>query len=150
MARMHSASKGKSGSTKPSKKMAASWVRYKPKEIELLVTKLAKDGKSSSEIGIILRDSYGIPSVRDASEKRITQILAEKNLGAKIPEDMLFLIKRVIEIKKHIEKNKQDQTAKRGLRLTESKINRLAKYYKRTNKIPPDWKFDEHSMRLYA
>jgi small subunit ribosomal protein S15 len=147
---MYSGRKGKSGSTRPSKRILPSWVRYKQKEIELLVTKLAKEGKSSSEIGVILRDSYGVPSVRDIAEKRICAILSEKGLSPKIPEDMLHLIKRVIEIKKHIEKNKQDQTAKRGLRLTESKIVRLAKYYKRAHKIPADWKYDEESIRLYA
>jgi len=125
-------------------------MRYKPKEVELLITKLSKEGKSSSEIGIILRDTYGIPSVKDLAGKGITQILAEKNLGTKIPEDLINLIKRVIVIKKHREQNKQDEAAKRGLLLTESKIFRLTKYYKKTHKLPADWKYDEQSIRLYT
>ncbi|MFH0978206.1 MAG: 30S ribosomal protein S15 [Candidatus Woesearchaeota archaeon] len=150
MARMYSGKKGKSGSTKPSKKSIPSWIRYKPKEIEMLLIKLSKEGKSSSEIGIILRDSYGIPSVKDIAGKGITEMLKEKGLSAKIPEDLLSLIKKVIEVKKHIERNKQDQTANRGLQLTESKIKRLVKYYKRSKKLPQDWKYDEQSIRLYA
>ncbi|MFH1510835.1 MAG: 30S ribosomal protein S15 [Candidatus Woesearchaeota archaeon] len=150
MARMHSRRKGKSGSTKPSKATQPGWVRYKPKELEMLITKLSKEGHSASEIGVILRDTYGVPSVRQVSEKRLTQVLAEKNLGPKIPEDLINLIKRAITIRKHIEKNKQDMTAKRGLQLTESKIFRLMKYYKGTGKLPLDWKFDEQSIRLYT
>jgi small subunit ribosomal protein S15 len=147
---MHSRRKGKAGSTRPSKKSQPSWIRHKPKEIELLVTKLAKEGKGFSEIGVILRDTYGIPSTKDLAGKRISAICAEKNLGAKIPEDLLSLIKRVIIIKKHLEKNKQDETAKRGLHLTESKIFRLVKYYKKAHRLPADWKYDEQSIRLYT
>ena len=39
-------------------------------------------------------------------------------------------------------------TAKRGFQLTESKINRLVKYYKKTNKMPKDWKFDRAKAKL--
>ena len=74
MARMHSRDKGKSGSTKPLKKIP-SWSPYKGKEVEKLVIKYSKAGKSSSEIGMILRDCYGIHSVKDLTEKKITQIL---------------------------------------------------------------------------
>lgn len=147
---MHSRKKGKSGSTHPSRKAQHTWVRLKPKEIEMLITKLAKEGKQSTEIGILLRDTYGIPSVRDLTEKRITQILTEKNLAPKIPEDLINLIKRVIVIKKHLEQNRQDQTARRGLHLTESKILRLMKYYKNSGKLARDWKYDEQSIRLYT
>jgi len=147
---MYSGRKGKSGSTKPSKKTTSQWIRYKPKEIEMLVLKLAKEEKATSEIGIILRDTYGIPSVRDATDKTITQVLSEKHHAPKVPEDLVNLIKKAIQVKKHIEKNKQDQTAKRGLILTESKIQRLVKYYKKTGKLPMEWKYDEQSIRLYA
>ena len=53
-------------------------------------------------------------------------------------------------IKKHLEENKQDKTAKRGTQLTESKINRLIKYYKKTEVLPNDWKYDENRFKLIA
>jgi small subunit ribosomal protein S15 len=71
MARMYSRKRGKSGSKKPAKPILPGWVRYKAKEVELLVAKLAKEGKSSSEIGLFLRDVYGIPSVKLVTQKRI-------------------------------------------------------------------------------
>src|SRR3989338_8335164 len=150
MARMHSRRKGKSGSTKPLRKTQPSWVRYKSKEVELLITKLAKDGNTSSQIGIILRDSYGIPSVKVIITKRITELLKEKNLAQEIPEDLRALIKRLISVKKHFENNKNDMAALRGIQLTESKIKRLVKYYKRAKILPLSWKYESKKISLYT
>lgn len=149
MARMHSRRKGKAGSKKPVKKTIPSWVRYKPKEAELLIVKLAKEGKDASEIGMILRDTYGIPIAKKAVGKKITQVLAEHKLASEIPEDLLALIKKSIAIRKHLEGNKHDEPAKRGLILTESKIRRLVKYYKRTGRLAEGWKFEPKKIRMY-
>jgi len=148
MARMHSRARGTAGSTKPVKKEVSSWVRYSPKEVEMIITKLHKEKHSQSEIGIILRDVYGIPDVSLILNKKISQVLKEKDLLGQTPEDLKSLIKRSIEIRKHLENNKKDQPAKRGLTLTESKINRLAKYYKKTGVLPHDWKYDPSKVRL--
>ena len=148
MARMHSRKKGKSGSKKPLKEKKPSWERYDKKEIELIITKLAKSGKTPSQIGLILRDSYGIPDVSLLVEKNLTTILKEHNLLQKLPEDISSLIKKEIIILKHLEINKKDQVSKHGLQLIESKIKRLAKYYKRTKKIPSTWQFNRENIKL--
>ncbi len=148
MSRMYSGRRGKAGSTKPSKPTKLSWIRYKPKEIELLVAKMAKDGKTSSQIGLFLRDVYGIPDIKQISGKSITAILKEKNLLSKIPEDLMALIKRSIALRKHLESNKHDMPAKRGLELTEAKIRKLVKYYKKTKKLEKDWKYDPDKIKL--
>lgn len=147
---MYSRKKGKAGSKKPFKKTLPVWVRYKPKEIELLITKLAKEEKTPSQIGTILRDAYGIPDVRLILKKRIAAILKEKKLNTEIPEDLMALIKRVVSLKKHIEVNNQDESAKRGLILTESKIKRLIKHYKRTESLPSEWKYDSKKASLFT
>ena len=149
MARMHSRKKGKSGSKRPSKSALPSWVRYKPKEVELLIAKLAKEGKTTSSIGHELRDVYGIPDVKQITKKKINKILTEKKLSKELPEDILALIKRSVMIRKHLESNRLDQPAKRGLLLTESKINRLVKYYKSVGRLAPDWKFRPENARFY-
>ena len=149
MARMFSRKKGKAGSTKPMRKTAPSWVRYSSKEIEMLITKLAKEGSSPSQIGLILRDSYGIPLSKQITGKKITKILEEKKILPKLPEDLLALIKRSIAIRKHLEKNHKDETAKRGLTLTENKIKVLVKYYKKIKKLSVDWKYEPKKIRLY-
>jgi small subunit ribosomal protein S15 len=148
MARMHSRDKGKSRSEKPVKKVP-SWAPYKGKEVEKLIIKYAKAGKTTSEIGMILRDSYGINSVKALTEKKITTVLEENQLTKELPEDLLNLIRKLIDINQHLGKNRQDQTGHRGKLLTISKIRRLIKYYKRTNKIPQEWKFDQARLKMY-
>lgn len=148
MARMYSRKKGKSGSKKPVKKTKPVWLRYGSKETEQLVIKLAKAGKHASEIGIILRDSYGIPSVRAITKKKVSQILAENKLTPKLPYDLLSLIKKEIMVMKHVGSNKKDMTANKGLIITDSKIRRLVKYYKRTGKLPADWSYDKKNAKL--
>lgn len=148
MARMHSGSKGKSGSKKPEKKSSYSWMNYKPKEIELLVIKLAKEGNKPSSIGIVLRDTYGIPDVKAITKKSISQLLEKKELLPKLPENLTSLLLRVIDLQKHLEANKKDMTAKRGLTLTESKIRRLIKYYKETGRLPETWNYDPARVKL--
>ncbi len=150
MAKMHSRGRGRSGSTKPAVKTKPLWLRYKEKEIELLIVKLAKEGKTTSEIGMILRDSYGVPEVKTIIKKTISQILTERKMAPKIPEDLMALMKKLVRLEHHVEINRLDEACKRGILLTESKIKRLVKYYKRTKKLPIDWKYDAKSIRLYV
>lgn len=150
MARMYSRKKGKSGSKKPLKKEKPTWLRYKPQEIELLIVKFSKEGKTCSEIGIILRDIYGVPDVKLICSRTISSILGEKKLLRDLPDDLVALMKRAVFIKKHLDANKKDMTAKRGLQLTESKVNRLIKYYKKAGKIPVDWKYDSAKLKMYT
>jgi len=146
MARMYSRKRGKSGSKKPTQKIA-SWVKHKPKEIEEIIIKLAKQGNQSSKIGLILRDEYGIPSVR-INKVRIKQIMKKNDIYPDIPEDLMNLLKRAVNLYDHLANNKKDYTSKRGLELTESKIRRLAKYYKGRKMLPVGWKYDIDQARL--
>ena len=150
MARMHSRKRGKHGSKKPAKKTAPSWIRYKAKEVELLIAKLAKEGKTTAQIGILLRDTYGIPNVLALCGKSISATLKEKKMLQEVPEDLTTLFKKYAAIRKHLDANRHDETAARGLHLTESKIGRLTKYYKRTGRVPEDWKFDTERAGFFA
>lgn len=148
MARRFSKSKGQAGSTKPSKLTKPNWVRYSKDEIEMLVAKLAKEGQLPSQIGLHLRDTYGIPNVKAITGKQIALILKEKKHSSKLPEDLTSLMRRVIQLQKHVEHNHKDETAKRGLHLTEAKINSLVKYYKKKNVLPANWKYDSANVAL--
>ena len=149
MARLYSRKHGKSGSKRPIKKALPVWLRYTPKEVELIIAKLAKEGKSSSEIGIVLRDTYGITDIRLLFKKKLLEILQKSGIAPEIPEDITSLIRRSVEIRKHMEANNKDQTAKRGLNLTESKIKRLTKYYKKSGKLSSEWKYDPQRAGFY-
>ena len=76
------------------------------------------------------------------------KILKEKKLLKDLPEDIESLIKRSVAIRKHMERNKHDMTAKRGIQLTESKIKKLAKYYKIKGKLAEDWRYDRKTAEM--
>lgn len=61
-------------------------------------------------------------------------------LAPEIPEDLYHLIKKAVSIRKHLERNRKDKDSKFRLILVESRIHRLARYYKKTKKLPPVWK----------
>ena len=145
---MYSRKKGKSGSKKPLKKGKITWLRYNENEIEQLIIKLGKQGKSQSQIGMILRDTYGVPDVKRILKIKIGKVLEKNKLSKEIPEDLLNLIKREIAIMKHIESNKKDMSAKRGLILTESKIKKLVNYYKRDGRLDKNWVYERDKVKL--
>jgi len=144
---MYSRKRGKSASRKPAERKM-SWVKYKPAEIEEIIVKMAKEGKGSAEIGTTLRDQYGIPSIRDYSKTRIARIMKKHEVTPPMPEDIFNLMKRAVLLRNHMSKNRHDYTSKRGLELTESKIRRLAKYYKEKKILKHDWKYDPEKARL--
>jgi len=148
MARMHSRKKGRAGSKKPLTTKPQPWITHTPEEIEQLVVKIAKTGKSLSQIGMILRDSYGIPDIHKLTGKKLGKILKEHKIEQKIPEELVNLIKKEIIIIKHLETNKHDMPTRRGLLLAESKIKRLTKYYKREGLLPQDWKYNKEQAKI--
>ena len=147
------------------------------------IVKYAKKGLTPSQIGVILRDSFGIPQVRAVTGVKILRILKvtfffcfpltfvvpyrlvvfllssgchfyflclfpgfiycifcclsdfvdyEKagGLAPALPEDLYHLIKKAVNIRKHLERNRKDTDSKFRLILVESRVHRLARYYK--------------------
>jgi len=141
MARMHTRRKGQAGSKKPMRTEPPKWSNTNKEEIENTIAQLASGGKGSSEIGMILRDRYGVPDVTLVTGKKIGQILKEKNVAPKVPEDIQSIILNVLDLNKHLLKNKKDVHNKRSLNNMISKIRRLEKYYHREGVLPEDWKF---------
>lgn len=145
---MHSRKKGKAGSARPHRTSTPEWVEYKKDEVEELAVKLAKEGQPPTMIGVTMRDQHGIPGIKLITGKRVTQILEKHGLKKDLPEDLMNLIRRAVVIEKHLKANPKDRSSKRGLQLTESKIRRLIKYYKRTKRLPQDWKYSIETAKL--
>ena len=139
---MHSDGRGSSGSKKPITEKNPDWIDYDEEEVVELVVKLRRDGFDPSEIGLKLRDQYGIPSVKALTDKKITEILEEEGLTLEIPEDLNSLVKKSESIKDHLEENNKDEQAQRRLELTEAKIRRLANYHRDNGNIPEDWEYE--------
>merc|ERR1711990_1038109 len=68
--------------------------------------------------------------VRFVTGNKILRILKRKGLAPDLPEDIYFLIKKAVSIRKHLDRNRKDRDAKFRLILIESRIHRLARYYK--------------------
>jgi small subunit ribosomal protein S15 len=98
-------------------------------------------------IGTILRDSYGIPLVKVVTGKKINDILEENEIESTLPEDLSNLVKKALNIRKHLETNHKDLETKKGLQRTESKIYRLIKYYKKKQVLPLDFKYEPDKIR---
>ena len=150
MARMHARRRGVSASKRPMRKDKPEWVSLGPKELEKIIVDLAKDGNSSAKIGLVLRDQYGIPSVRPITNKSILTILEDNDLKPDIPEDIANLMKKAVALNEHLKLNKKDLHNKRSLHLTEAKIIRLQKYYKKKGVLPKTWKYSLKTAKLYV
>ena len=124
------------------------WVTYSNEEIEEMILKFTKEGKSTSEIGIILRDTYGIPSVKDVTGERINQILKRNSQAQEYPEDLMNLIRRAVNIRDHLEENPKDLHSKRGLTIIESRIRKLGAYYVKEGELPEGWRYDPKQAAL--
>ncbi len=138
---MHSPKKGKSGSTRPHLEENPDWVRLDEEEIRELIVDLAKKGETASEIGITLRDQYGVPNVELAIAESITEVMEANDLGSEIPEDLLALMEKAVNLKDHLEEHPKDKSNRKSLRLVESKIRRLVDYYKEQGKLEEDWRY---------
>ncbi|MGQ9514036.1 MAG: 30S ribosomal protein S15 [Thermoproteota archaeon] len=141
MARLYSHKRGSSGSKRPISKKAPSWLRVSADEVRALVVRLAKEGKSKSEIGIILRDQHGIPLVEAVTGKSISQILKEEKIEISKTEDLDNLLEKARLLREHIERQTADKLARHSLQLVESKIRRLGRYYVKKGVLPIDWRY---------
>ena len=142
MGRLHAPGKGISKSARPYKRTPASWLKTTAVECEEHICKLAKKGLTPSQIGVILRDSNGIAQVKSVTGQKIVRILKAHGLAPEIPEDLYMLIKKAVQVRKHLERNRKDKDSKFRLILIESRIHRLARYYRTTRKLPPNWKYE--------
>ena len=127
---------------------------------------MARKGLPPSMIGVNLRDSHGITQVRFITGNKILRILKSNGvslfifrrarinvvltgehgdcagLAPNLPEDLWHLIKKAVAVRKHLETNRKDKDSKFRLILIESRIHRLARYYKTKQQIPPTFKYD--------
>ena len=144
MARMHTRRRGTSGSDKPATDEPPEWSDIDAEDIEERIVELAEQGLDPSQIGTQLRDEgiqgTPIPDVRSATGKKVTEILEEHDAEPDIPEDMYNLLEKSVRLNEHMDENPQDHQNKRAVQNVESKIRRLANYY-RGDKLDADFEY---------
>jgi len=148
MARMHKHRKGRSGSTKPLRRQVPKWQPLGGRDVETQVVGLAKEGKSTAVIGAYMRDQFGVPDVQLATGKSVLEILRENKVEPRLPEEIANLLRRVVSLQGHLADNPKDLGNKRSLSLVESKIRRLAKYFKVEGRLPEDWHYRSETAKL--
>merc|ERR1739848_708209 len=105
------------------------------------IIKLARKGATPSQIGVILRDSHAITQVSGVTGSKILRILKKAGMAPELPEDLHHLIKKAVNIRKHLEKFRADRDAKFRLICVESRIHRLARYYRNVKVLRPSWRY---------
>ena len=130
---MHSFGKGMADSSLPYKRTPATWAnKHTSKDVITQIIRHAKKGLTPSQIGVQLRDSAGVAQVKNITGRKVLRILKHHGLAPETPEDLYFMIKKAVQMRKHMEKNRKDKDQKFRLILIESRIHRLARYYRRT------------------
>ena len=139
--RLHSHRHGQSHSIRPTILKSPNWVKQTPEEIEELIVKYAKEGLTTSQIGVKLRDQHAIPLVRPIIKKSVKQVLEEKGIKSDMPEDLNNIVNKALGLQKHLRTHKSDRRNVRSLELLEAKVHRLSSYYKKVGRIPDTWKY---------
>ncbi|WP_232688370.1 30S ribosomal protein S15 [Halobacterium zhouii] len=144
MARMHTRRRGSSGSDRPTADEPPEWSDVDADAIEDRVVELAEEGYDPAQIGLKLRDEgvqgTAVPDVKLATGKKVTEILEENDADGDLPEDLRNLMEKAVRLNEHMEDNGQDHQNRRALQNTESKIRRLAEYY-RGDKIDSEFEY---------
>lgn len=142
MGRMHAPGKGISRSSKPFRRVPASWLKLSPENISKIICRSARKGLAPSQIGVVLRDLHGVGRVYNVTNTSILRILRANGLAPSVPEDLSNMIRKAASVRKHLERNRKDYDSKFRLILIESRIHRLSRYYKIKKKLAPTWKYD--------
>uniref|UniRef100_A0A2I3RL06 Small ribosomal subunit protein uS15 n=1 Tax=Pan troglodytes TaxID=9598 RepID=A0A2I3RL06_PANTR len=125
--RIHVPGKGLSRSALLYHHSVPTWLKLTSDNVKEQIYKLTKKGLTPPQI---VRFVTGI------------RILKSKGLASDLPEDLYHLIKKAVAVQKHLERSRKDKDAKFLLILIESRIHRLARYYKTKRVLPPSWKYE--------
>jgi len=71
----------------------------------------------------------------------MTGLLAKQGIRPDLPDDLQALLKRVVHLQRHLATHPKDLANRRGLNLMESRIRRLARYYRQRKKLPENWSY---------
>eukprot|EP01083_Nonionella_stella_P145064 453866_1 len=119
MVLMHTYGKGRARPSLPYVITAPVCIKQSADEMVDTICQYSKKGMTPSQFVVRLRDLHGIPQVFQVTGKRILRILKQKSLAPEITEDLYFLIKTEVNIRKHMRNNRKDKNAKYRLILIE-------------------------------
>jgi len=146
MARLHTRRHGRSKSRKPVEFKAPAGAGNA--ELEQAIVAYAKQGMKSTAIGRQIKEKHKVGYLKPMLGKRLNVFLEEKGFKNEIPTDLLDLMRRAVNMRKHLGANHRDVHNTTRLQRVEAKIWRLGKYYRSSGKLAPDWKYDPAQAAL--
>ena len=120
MARIHARRRGIASSVRPFRQEVPEWSNTDVQEIEKKIIELRKAGLSCAEIGLVLRDKFGVPNVKLVTGKRVNAIVRENDFDTDISDDLRNLMPNALGMRKHLAEIKKALPNKRLLQLTGS------------------------------
>lgn len=101
------------------------WLKTSEEDVKKIIAELA--GKHQpAEIGIILRDQYGIPTTKIYGKKLSVYL---KELGIEVNEIQLQNVQKKVEnLKEHLKNHGQDKKAKHKIQRPQSRVQKMKKY----------------------
>ncbi|MDX9799325.1 MAG: hypothetical protein RBT05_10770 [Bacteroidales bacterium] len=100
------------------------WLKTTEEELKKIIVKLAEK-YSPAQIGLILRDQYGIPTTKMYG-KKLGEYLNELNL--KTDSELENAQKKLERLQEHFSRNITDKRAKHKLQKAQGKTNTLKRY----------------------
>jgi small subunit ribosomal protein S15 len=117
--------------TKSSKIEKPVWLKLSEEDLKKIIFEL-KDKYPPAQLGLILRDQYGIPTTRIFG-KKLSEYLKEAGVNT-LEIELKNIQKKEEKLKEHMKKHKQDKKAKHKVQITVSKVSKIEKYLSRKNK----------------
>jgi small subunit ribosomal protein S15 len=106
------------------------WLKMSEEDLKKVIKELA-DKYQPAQIGIILRDQYGVPSTKVFGKKLGAYL---KELGIEADENLTRAEKKAERLAEHFKENVTDMKAKHKLQKAQTRANILRKYSKRKKK----------------
>lgn len=106
------------------------WLKTTEEELKKLIVQLAEKNPPA-QLGIILRDKYGIPTTK-VYGKKLGRYL--KELGISTNPDKENAEKKLEKLKEHFKNNITDKKAKHKLQKAQGKVRTFGKYAEKRNK----------------
>jgi len=119
-------------------------------QINDIIKELWNKGYTTSQIGRELKEKYNI-KVKEILNKRLAKYaIKDLNLKQEIPEELLYLFKKVNKMLKHLELHKKDVVTKKKLEELENRIKSLIKYYKKNKKLQQTFEYSRDIAKMYG
>ncbi|MFP3284036.1 MAG: 30S ribosomal protein S15 [Candidatus Nanopusillus acidilobi] len=119
-------------------------------QINDIIKELWNKGYTPSQIGKELEEKYNIKVKEILNKKLVKYATKELNLKQEIPEDLLYLFKKINRMLKHLELHKKDIVTKKKLEELENRVKSLIKYYKRKKKLPQTFEYSRDIAKMYG